>query len=38
MNIDGKKLSVLRFADNVVLTTEGVEVIDYQLNTVNAKA
>ena len=34
-NIDGEKLSNLRFAEDVALATKDVKDIDHQLNTVN---
>ena len=33
INIDGEKLSNLRFADDVALTTEDVKGMEHQLNT-----
>ena len=35
INIDGEKLSNLRSADDVALTTEDVKEMEHQLNTVN---
>ena len=35
INTDGEKLSDLRFADDVALTTENVKNSEHQLNTVN---
>ena len=35
MNIDGEKLSDLRFGDDVALTTEGVKDMEQQLHVVN---
>ena len=38
INTDGEKLSNLRFADDVALTTEDVKDIEHQLNTVNEES
>ena len=38
INIDGEKLSSLRFADDVALTTEDVKDMELQLNTVNEES
>ena len=38
INVDGEKLLGLRFANDVALTTEGVEDIEHQLNTVNEES
>ena len=38
MCIDGEKLSDLRFADDVDLTTEGVKYVEHQLNTVHEES
>ena len=38
INIDGEKLSNLRFADDVALTTEDVKDIEHHLNTVNEES
>ena len=38
INIDGEKLSDLRFADDVALTTENVKDMEHQLNTANEES
>ena len=38
INIDGEKLSDLRFADGVALTREDVRDMEHQLNTVNKES
>ena len=38
INIDGEKLSDLRFADNAGLTLKRVKDMEYQLNTVNEES
>ena len=38
MNIDGEKLSDVRFADDVALTTEDVKDMEHLLNTVNKES
>ena len=38
INIDGEKLSDLKFADDVALTTEDVKDMEHQLNTVNKES
>ena len=38
INIDGEKLTNLRFADDVALTTEDVKDMEHQLNNVNEKS
>ena len=38
INIDGEKLSNLRFADDVALRTEDVKDMEHQLNTVNEES
>ena len=38
INIDGEKLSNLRFADDVALTTEDVRDMERQLITVNGES
>ena len=38
INVDGEKLSDLRFADDVALTTEDVNNMEHQLNIVNEES
>ena len=38
INIDGEKLSNLRFADDVALTTDDVKDMERQLKTVNEES
>ena len=38
IDIDGEKLSNLRFVDDVALTTESVKDVEHQLNTVNKES
>ena len=38
MNIDKGKLSDLRFADDVALTTEGAKDLEHQLSIVNGES